>query len=218
MTPDTPKPPALCKTCGGKREVLHIYERPGGPPGNNLLPCPDCVEQPPAPAPASAEPDCMLGEMCGMASTYHRASDGLMCCDFCGRPVAPASAETLEQQIIDLIREATLSREQACDRADQQRADECESQARQLIGDLIRRLQSTEQERFNEDHWFAEAQKQAQRAEAAEQRVADLEQNHITRDWLRADLARWKHDTVDALQAKLTEAEATIARLTKEQG
>lgn len=306
MTPDTPKLPAPCKTCGGTREVLHIYERPGSPPGNSLVPCQDCAEQPPAPPPASAE-------------TLEQVTE----CDTCGQPLpTPATVsnacvedrkalsaeldrrgrfavaigmnrgntwdqieahvaaalrrlQSTEQEIaaiakvagtpyqwdgLPLVERVVLLRKQLDADEARVRGWQEEVEAAKL------RVQSTEQERFNEDHWFAEAQKQAQRAEAAEQelkqwrdrarfvfvdngalpadatdeqlwqhvcqfsddaakraeaaeqRVADLEQNHITSDWLRADLAQWKHDTVDALQAKLTEAEATIARLTKEQG
>jgi hypothetical protein len=32
-----------CSTCGGKRVVLHMIPRPGGPPGNQEGPCPDCT-------------------------------------------------------------------------------------------------------------------------------------------------------------------------------
>jgi len=31
-----------CQTCGGAGELLHMWERPGGPPGNGMAPCPDC--------------------------------------------------------------------------------------------------------------------------------------------------------------------------------
>lgn len=32
----------LCPTCKGKGEVLYMYSRPGGPPGNQMILCPEC--------------------------------------------------------------------------------------------------------------------------------------------------------------------------------
>jgi hypothetical protein len=31
-----------CLGCGGSGDILHMYERPGGPPGNQLVPCETC--------------------------------------------------------------------------------------------------------------------------------------------------------------------------------
>lgn len=32
----------VCIQCGGAGELLHIYPRPGGPPGNQVVPCEPC--------------------------------------------------------------------------------------------------------------------------------------------------------------------------------
>jgi len=34
---------ASCDTCFGQKEVLYLIPRPGGPPGNQMVPCPKCV-------------------------------------------------------------------------------------------------------------------------------------------------------------------------------
>ena len=36
--------PPVCGTCKGDRRILHIYERPPGPPGNAWMPCPNCTQ------------------------------------------------------------------------------------------------------------------------------------------------------------------------------
>lgn len=35
-------PEDYCATCKRKREILFMYPRPGSPPGNTLISCPDC--------------------------------------------------------------------------------------------------------------------------------------------------------------------------------
>lgn len=32
----------ICRPCRGSGEMLHFYERPGGPPGNQMGHCPIC--------------------------------------------------------------------------------------------------------------------------------------------------------------------------------
>jgi len=36
--------PPLCCLCGGEGEIMHMVERPGGPPGNWIGPCPKGCE------------------------------------------------------------------------------------------------------------------------------------------------------------------------------
>jgi hypothetical protein len=38
----TPGPGKVCWRCNGKNRVLYIYDRPGGPPGNAGIACPNC--------------------------------------------------------------------------------------------------------------------------------------------------------------------------------
>ena len=43
-----------CKTCDGRGQILRIYERPGGPPGNGYVKCPTCSDATSSPAIRSA--------------------------------------------------------------------------------------------------------------------------------------------------------------------
>lgn len=60
--PVRPAPQEPCGTCGGNGWYLFQYDRPGGIPGNQKVPCPDCQPQEPAPTESSrslpVEPVC----------------------------------------------------------------------------------------------------------------------------------------------------------------
>lgn len=49
-----------CKHCNFKGEILHFHERPGGPPGNQMGPCPECYK---GDKPGSAEVRAALDEV-----------------------------------------------------------------------------------------------------------------------------------------------------------
>ena len=49
-----------CKHCNFEGEILHFYERPGGPPGNQMGPCPECYK---GDKPASADVRAALDEL-----------------------------------------------------------------------------------------------------------------------------------------------------------
>ena len=49
-----------CKHCSFTGEILHFYERPGGPPGNQYGPCPECYK---GDKPASADVRAALDEL-----------------------------------------------------------------------------------------------------------------------------------------------------------
>jgi hypothetical protein len=43
VAPEGDENRGTCPTCHGEKRILHIYERPGGPPGNQWIDCPDCT-------------------------------------------------------------------------------------------------------------------------------------------------------------------------------
>ena len=42
-----PEDETVCSYCKGRKQVLYMYPRPGGPPGNQWIPCPECCKDVP---------------------------------------------------------------------------------------------------------------------------------------------------------------------------
>lgn len=144
---------------------------------------------------------CRPGRLC----EYHKDSNNPPMTPDTPKPPAPApaSAETLE-----LYRDTARGLMHSKD-AFTRRPAEMLDRTLDLLADALRRLQSTEQERFNEDHWFAEAQKQAQRAEAAER---ERDRWMASSAGYGSDMVEWKI-RAEAAEQKVRDLQQEIENL-----